>query len=105
MTANEKLINIRHELGLSQAELAKIIGVHRGTLSNWELGRPIPLEKQKLIAKRLNISTARVFDDEIINDFKNSDDAQIIGRIKDLYTQLPSDKKIEVLRFIIETGK
>ncbi len=105
MTANEKLVNIRHELGLNQAELAKIIGVHRGTLSNWELGRPIPLEKQKLIAKALGISAARIFDDEIINDFENSDDAQIIGRIKDLYIQLPSDKKIEVLRFILDNGK
>jgi len=105
MTANEKLVSIRHELGLNQAELAKIIGVHRGTLSNWELGRPIPLEKQKLIAKKLGLSTARIFDDEIVNDFDTSKDAKAIERIKYLYNQLPTDKKLEVLRFIIDNGK
>lgn len=105
MTANEKLVNIRQELKLTQAELAKIIGVHRGTVSNWEIGKPIPLEKQKHIAKVLGISTARIFDDEIVDDFQSTDISKTIGRIKDLYSQLPADAKLEVLRQIIDTGK
>lgn len=36
------LPEIRHELGLSQVELAELCAVRQGTISSWELGTFIP---------------------------------------------------------------
>lgn len=49
MEFNEKLRKLRKEKGLSQEELADIIGVSRQALSKWESGTSYP-EMEKLIA-------------------------------------------------------
>lgn len=49
MEFNEKLRKLRKEKGLSQEELADIIGVSRQALSKWESGSSYP-EMEKLIA-------------------------------------------------------
>lgn len=42
MELKEKLVDLRKEKGLSQAELAEAINVSRQAISRWEVGTAIP---------------------------------------------------------------
>ena len=42
MELKEKLVDLRKEKGLSQAELAEAINVSRQAISRWEVGSAIP---------------------------------------------------------------
>jgi len=44
-----ELTEWRYRLGLSQTAAAELLGVHRVTLANWELGKH-PIEKQTRLA-------------------------------------------------------
>ena len=46
MTFPERLVQTRHALRLTQAELARALDVTPQTLSNWECGRTAPWPKQ-----------------------------------------------------------
>ena len=63
----EKINHLRKEKGLSQEELAELIGVTRQTISNWELGSTFPNPEQlKLLSKTFHIS----IDELLGNDIK-----------------------------------
>ena len=48
---------LRHSLKLSQEDFSKKLGIKRGDLSNWELGRNNPkLDKLKIIAEYFNLT-------------------------------------------------
>ena len=53
------VVEVRPQTGLSQAEFAKSIGVAKGTLLNWEHGRPHPTGPAQvllaLIAKKPSV--------------------------------------------------
>ncbi len=52
----------RVRMGLTQKDLAEIIGVDRTTVGKWELGRSIPrVEKLLALAKTLNCSIEDVY--------------------------------------------
>lgn len=52
-----RLQELRHEKGLSQAQLAKVAGVPAASLRNWEQGRRLPmLDAAFKIAKALGIT-------------------------------------------------
>lgn len=54
---NEKLRKIRNELGLTQEDVAKKIGVTRSAYTQYETGKRSPdLETLKLIARTFNVS-------------------------------------------------
>lgn len=54
---NEKLRKIRNELGLTQEDVAKKIGVTRAAYTQYETGKRSPdLETLKLIARTFNVS-------------------------------------------------
>jgi transcriptional regulator with XRE-family HTH domain len=44
----------REELGLTQKELADLIGASRETIINYEKGKPIPKSKSEILDKVLN---------------------------------------------------
>lgn len=46
--------DIRKELGLTQKELAKKLGVSEATVQNWEYGRTIPATKHQMLCAMLN---------------------------------------------------
>lgn len=52
----------RVRMGLTQKDLAEIIGVDRTTVGKWELGRSIPrVEKLLALAKTLDCSIEDVY--------------------------------------------
>lgn len=58
MKVNEKLLKLRKEKGISQEELANVLGVSRQSISKWELGDTTPeLSKVVEIAKFYKVST------------------------------------------------
>ena len=53
---------LRHEAGLSQSRLAKLIGCSPGAVGNWEQGQGCPTIKQAMkIVKKLNVSLDYIF--------------------------------------------
>lgn len=102
MTSNQKLKKIREDLQLDQAQFSELVGIPRGTVSRWEAGEPIPIKKLKYLSEKLGISTFNIFDDDIVDGLKIDTDEKVIERIKNLYAQLPADKKLEVLKMIID---
>ena len=56
MTVGQRILNLRHEKGVSQEELASFLGVTRQTVSKWENDlMPVNEDKQKEIAKFLGV--------------------------------------------------
>jgi len=59
MTMGEKIARLRSGLKLTQADFAKLVGVYRCLISDWEKGKTIPrgkalVEIKKLLARRGN---------------------------------------------------
>lgn len=58
--------NARHELGMTQAQLAAAIGVSERTVQNWECGRTAPRDAQvkaieQLVAEGKPMTVARLW--------------------------------------------
>ncbi len=52
--AREWLVTMRRRLGLSQEQLAEMLGVVAVTVHRWETGKsPLPYEQRWIVAKRL----------------------------------------------------
>ena len=70
MNVTEKLIQLRKLKGMSQEELAEIIGVSRQAISRWENGTALPDANNILaLSKLYNVTT-----DYILNDDYESDE-------------------------------
>ena len=55
----------RLEEGLTQAELAEILGVSTVAVCKWETGKGLPKVKRlKFVAKTLNTTVAKLIDEE-----------------------------------------
>lgn len=62
-----KIRDIRKELCLSQAEFARLLGVHQTAVSQWETGRTSPeMEIAKRIARISGHSLGEVLDEESV---------------------------------------
>ena len=81
MSFAENLKKIRKEKGLSQEELAEIMGVSRQSVSKWEqnLGYP-EVEKLLLLSNKLNISLDSLMSTEITQK-SNLENKTITGEI------------------------
>ena len=65
MKFNEKLINLRKSVGLSQEELGNKLDVARQTVSKWELGETTPeMDKLVKMSEIFNISLDELVKDE-----------------------------------------
>lgn len=64
MSFAARLVAARHKAGISQAELAKRVGVSAGTVANWESvgehGHGIRMDRIKLVAETLGIQVAEL---------------------------------------------
>lgn len=53
----ERIVSLRKALGLTQKQFGERIGVQRGTVANYELGRNIPTETvRKMICREYGVS-------------------------------------------------
>jgi DNA-binding XRE family transcriptional regulator len=103
MTVNQKLYKLRKELGLKQADFAKLIGVSKQTVSRYEQdGESVPFNVQVRIVKTFNLPSNAIYDDNIMDGFDVTDNSDLIKRIKRDYDKLPTEGKMEVLKFILE---
>ena len=64
MTFGEKLKEARKNTGLTQEELAELIGISRAAVAKWETDKGLPdIENLKSIAKLLDVSIDYLLDD------------------------------------------
>lgn len=74
MSFSENLKSIRKEKGISQEDLAEIIGVSRQAVSKWEQGSGYPeMEKLLILSKKLNIS----LDYLMLGEVKEKDEGKL----------------------------
>lgn len=72
MNIGERLLKLRKEKGLSQEEIANIIGVSRQTISKWETGESNPdFDKIIPLCDLYNISTDELIRGEIKSNIEN----------------------------------
>lgn len=88
-----KIKEIRENLGLTQQEFAKKLGVHYKTIQNWESGRPIPASKKIILSN---------FIDKHVDN--NKEDNDNLGSLIEILktTIIEKDKQIDRLLSIIE---
>lgn len=64
--AGEKLQNLRRKQGMSQQEVADLLGVTRQTISNWESGQGAPaLDKAAELARCYHVSLDDLVSDQV----------------------------------------
>ena len=67
MNLSKKMYELRKRKGMSQEELAGLLGVSRQTVSNWELGETSPNAAQLLqLSKIFNIKVDGLLDEKEI---------------------------------------
>ncbi|MEZ5922896.1 MAG: helix-turn-helix domain-containing protein [Hyphomicrobiaceae bacterium] len=93
MSPGRKLKELREAAGLSQAKLAKIAGVSRNAVSQWEAGLTNPSTKRlSVIARSLNVSV-----DQIMSPSEKIRD-RIIDQATRFFDRLgPDETSIEVI--------
>ena len=97
----ERLVNLRKEKGLTQYDLAQLLGFSRGQIGNYEQGSREPDQETLLkIANFFNVSSDYLLG---ISDIKNhTDDSNItIALHSDTdYDDLPEEARKEINNFI-----
>lgn len=87
MTFGEEVFNRRHELGLSQTDLAKALDVSIGTINRIEHGRIKETSKTaKKLAGMLNIGAT--FENGYVTGYKDIDLAVLEKRVNDAIFEL-----------------
>ena len=85
MELNEKLLELRKQKGLTQAELAEILFVSRTAVSKWESGRGYPnIDSLKAIAKFFGITIDELLCGEELLTIAEEDSRNKGNRLRDL---------------------
>lgn len=85
MELNEKLLELRKQKGLTQAELAEILFVSRTAVSKWESGRGYPsIDSLKAIAKFFGITIDELLSGEELLTIAEEDSIKKENRLRDL---------------------
>lgn len=79
----------RKKKGLSQDDLAVILGVTRSKIANWENGRTFP--KPDMIQEIANKLDINLTNDDLINDFIDYE-----STLKKKFKQIEENRKIEI---------
>lgn len=104
---NDMLIYLRKRSNLTQAEVAKKIGISRSSLANYESGIRNPsLEIMEAIADFYNVNMDTIFGhtDQLIPAEKTSEFSVSMQRIIDAIGDMDEDQLDKLLK-IIETAK
>lgn len=111
MTKGERIRKRREEIGLSQTDLAYLIGVSKQTMYKYEMDivTNIPYHKIEDLARALNVSEAYIFGwDEKKMDLSERSAHLVMQRASDprltealeKYFEMPEDAKQNVLDYI-----
>lgn len=111
MTKGERIRKKREEIGLSQTDLAYLIGVSKQTMYKYEMDivTNIPYRKIENLARALNVSEAYIFGwDEKKMDLSERSAHLVMQRASDprltealeKYFEMPEDAKQNVLDYI-----
>ena len=66
MTIDQKIVQLRMSKGISQEQLAEILGVSRQSVSKWEMGQMLPqIDKVLQLAEFFNVSTDELLREKI----------------------------------------
>ena len=85
MELNEKLVELRKQKGLTQAELAEILFVSRTAVSKWESGRGYPnIDSLKAIAKFFGVTIDELLSGEELLTIAEEDSRKKENRLRDL---------------------
>lgn len=88
----------------TQAEVAKAIGVHPASMSDWLTGRTYPrMDKIQLLAEYFGIQKSDLVEDEYVKKETISEQDQ---DILDLFHKVPEEKRefvLSMIRVAIET--
>ena len=79
----------RKKKGLSQDDLAVILGVTRSKIANWENGRTFP--KPDMVQEIANKLDINLTNDDLINDFIDYE-----STLKKKFKQIEENRKIEI---------
>lgn len=91
MNLSEKLILLRKEKGVSQAELAELMNVSRQAISRWETGVAVPsAENLKYLRNLYNVSLDYLFNDAADEPDENE---KVIEEIENEIASIPGDEK------------
>lgn len=64
-TIGKRIATLREKKGLTQAQLARLIGVGTSTVTMWEIGERIPRDEMKVkLAEQLGRSVKFIFFDD-----------------------------------------
>ncbi len=100
----KRIQQAREEAGLSQEELASMLGITQSALSNYELGkRRLHLANLQEIARNLNKPLACFLEldegaAEMVASGGEADDPA--GEIMQLLSELPTDEKLFILEYV-----
>jgi transcriptional regulator with XRE-family HTH domain len=78
-TVGEKILRIRKAKRLNQEELAKLLGIYKGTISKWESATKLSTDQIRMLAAALEVRQA-VFLDELPDDLAGKTFEQIAAR-------------------------
>lgn len=85
MELNEKLLELRKQKELTQAELAEILFVSRTAVSKWESGRGYPsIDSLKAIAKFFGVTIDELLSGEELLTIAEEDSRKKENRLRDL---------------------
>lgn len=85
MELNEKLLELRKQKGLTQAEQAEILFVSRTAVSKWESGRGYPsIDSLKAIAKFFGVTIDELLSGEELLTIAEEDSRKKENRLRDL---------------------
>lgn len=112
---NLEIVKKRKNLGLTQKELADLIGVSKNTIVNYEKGLKIPESKLPILNKILNIDpnekTNIAHEPELKYEKLPGYDEKIKAHIKELkekiealdnYNSSEFDKQIEIIKLLLD---
>lgn len=104
MSFAENLKQLRKEKGISQASLAKTIGISQSAVGYWERGQKIPSsEMAKKLANYFNVTVDELLDDAM-ESFSTAIGKKIVATVDDepmiyAYHKLNSDGQIKVIEY------
>ncbi len=97
LNTGQRLKKLREEKGLSQTEIAKILGVDRTTYVKWETGVSSPLRKLNKLVEFFNVSSDYLLGTDIVESvpktsLTNKDNKEITEMLEEMKEKLQNEE-------------